>query len=63
VREQFGQIKHNMNAMVNSTQESAAAITRITDSVNEQNQAISNISDEIGKIARLSGDLKTRFAQ
>ena len=61
VREQFDQIKNNMNAMVSSTQDTAGIIAGITGSVNEQNQAVSDISNEMDKIASLSSDLKTQF--
>ena len=63
VRQQFDQIKNNMDAMVASTRESTGAIAQITDTVNEQNQAIVNISDEMNKIAGLSGELKTQFGK
>ena len=63
VRSRFDQIKSNMNAMVANTEESSAAIAEIRDAVNEQNQAITSISDEMNKIAGLSDELKTQFSK
>ncbi|MCR5323337.1 MAG: hypothetical protein K6E85_08730 [Lachnospiraceae bacterium] len=61
VKEQFEQIKHNMNDMVSSTNDSTAAISEIEDAVAEQNNAIKNISDEMKEIAALSDKLDTQF--
>ena len=61
VKEQFGQIKHNMNDMVSSTNESTAAISEIEGAVAEQNSAIRNISDEMQEIEVLSDKLETQF--
>ncbi|MCR5685103.1 MAG: hypothetical protein K6G81_06720 [Lachnospiraceae bacterium] len=58
VRDQFGLIKHNMDAMVSSTQETADVIARITGSVNEQNQAVADITNEMDKITSLVFRLK-----
>ena len=61
VKERFEEIKSNMDAMVSSTNDSKDALCGISDTVNEQNNAIVNITEEVKKIAELSEQLRESF--
>ena len=61
VKERFEEIKSNMDAMVSSTNDSKDALYGISDTVNEQNNAIVNITEEVKKIAELSEQLRESF--
>ncbi len=63
IREQFGQIRRNMDAMVASTKDSTDAISEISGTVEEQNTAIDNISEKMGRIVNLSNELETSFTR
>ncbi len=61
VKERFEDIKKNMDAMVDSTRNSANALEEISESVEEQNNAINSITEEVEEIAELSNQLETSF--
>ena len=61
IRGQFAQIRRNMDAMVAGTNDSTSAISEIEGTVDEQNTAIRNITDEMDRIVELSGELETQF--
>ena len=61
IRGQFAQIRRNMDAMVAGTNDSTDAISEIAGTVDEQNTAIRNITDEMDRIVELSGELETQF--
>ena len=50
-----------MDAMVAGTNDSTSAISEIEGTVDEQNTAIRNITDEMDRIVELSGELETQF--
>ncbi len=63
VKHKFDQIAGNMNSLVSNTESGEAALGEISKSISGQNNAIRNMSDQIGLISGLSDELQEKFAQ
>jgi len=57
IRKQFDQIRANIDAMITVTGDGTNAISEISDTVSDQNEAIRNITSEMNKIVELSTEL------
>ena len=57
IRKQFEQIRANIDAMITVTGDGTNAISEISDTVSDQNEAIRNITSEMNKIVELSTEL------
>lgn len=61
VRTAFDSVNSDIQTLVATSEENAAMISNISESIRQQEEAVSNVDDGIEHVLKLSGELKEHF--